>query len=186
MLKLFSLIYLILIFSNSVFAHAGSHGNNDCLVTVGDSELRLNGYQFKGKNPDRHYCRHFPHLGQTIIKIDSIATDLTDKAIELQVLKRHSWLGLILNNENAFSVIKQLPMQYFSRQVVSISSDINAIDVYAINLKLYSADSTTSEQRFLFLVGFPFVQIMVGIAVVLLLFIAFIFFRQLWSKRQQH
>lgn len=185
MLKIVFIITAALFFSEIALAHAGPHGNDECTVKVGNTELRLNGYQFKGSNPDRHYCRHFPHLGQTIIKIDSVSTDLSGSAIELQLLKRNSWLGLVLNSDDAFSVIKQQPLQYFSRQVVSIDSDIPSLDVYMIKLRLHTSDGKITEQSFMFVVGFPFAQIMVGIAVLLLLFIGFVFLRQLITKRQQ-
>ena len=184
-LKIVFIIAAALFFSEFALAHAGPHGNDECTITVANTELRLNGYQFKGSNPDRHYCRHFPHLGQTIIKIDSVSTDLSEFAIELQLLKRNSWLGLVLNADDAFSVIKQQPLQYFSRQVVSIDSDIQSIDVYMINLRLHAPDGTITEQQFMFVVGFPFAQIMVGIAVILLLLIGFVSLRQLIAKRQQ-
>ena len=183
--KVAFIIVVTLFFSEFALAHAGPHGNDECTVTVGDTELRLNGYQFKGSNPDRHYCRHFPHLGQTIIKIDSVSTDLSGSAIELQLLKRNSWLGLILNTDDAFSVIKRQPLQYFSRQVVSIDSDIQSIDIYMIRLRLHAPGGTITEQQFMFVVGFPFAQIMVGIAVILLLLIGFVSLRQLITKRQQ-
>jgi len=161
-------------------SHAGPHGNDECTLIVGGTEIRFNGYQFKGSNPDRHYCRHFPYLGQTIIKIDSITADLNDMAIELQILKRDSWLGLLVDTDNAFSVIKQKEMQYFSKQVVSIDADIQELDVYAVNMRLHMANGDIKEQTFMFLVGFPFAQIMVAIAVLLLLFLAFI----VLTKRQ--
>ena len=185
MLKIVFIMAAALFFSEVSYAHAGPHGNDECIVTVGDTELRLNGYQFKGSNPDRHYCRHFPRLGQTIIKIDSVSTDLSGSAIELQLLKRNSWLGLISNADDAFSVIKQQPLQYFSRQVVSIDSDIQSIDVYMIKLRLHAPDGTITEQQFMFVVGFPFAQIMVAIAVILLLLIAFVSLRQLITKWKQ-
>ena len=184
-LKIVFIMAAALFFSEVSYAHAGPHGNDECIVTVGDTELRLNGYQFKGSNPDRHYCRHFPYLGQTIIKIDSVSTDLSGSAIELQLLKRNSWLGLISNADDAFSVIKQQPLQYFSRQVVSIDSDIQSIDVYMIKLRLHAPDGTITEQQFMFVVGFPFAQIMVAIAVILLLLIAFVSLRQLITKWKQ-
>ncbi len=174
-----------MLLSDYAFAHAGPHGNNECLVQVGNTEIRLSGYQFQGRNPDRHYCRHYPFLGQTIIKVDSVSSDLSDMAIELQLLKRNSWLGLILNTNDAFSVIKRLPVQYFSGQVVSIDSDIQSLDVYAIKLRLRAVDGKITEQQFMFLVGFPFAQVMVAIAVLLLLVLAFVFFSQLRSERQQ-
>jgi len=184
-LKIAFIITATLFFSEFALAHAGAHGNDECTVAVGNTELRLNGYQFKGSNPDRHYCRHFPHLGQTIIKVDSVSADLSDFAIELQLLKRNSWLGLVSNADDAFTVIKQQPLQYFSRQVVSIDSDIQSIDVYMIRLRLHAPGGTITEQQFMFLVGFPFAQIMVGIAVILLLLIGFVSLRQLIAKRQQ-
>ena len=182
-MKLLIIISLLCSFSAKVFAHAGSHGNNECLVKVGKTELRLNGYQFKGSNPDRHYCHHFPHLERIIIKVDSISADLSKMAIELQLLKRQSWIGLLLNDDTAFSVIKKMPVQHFSQQVVSISSDIKEMDVYAINLRLIDASGIATDQRFLFLVGFPFAQIMVTIAGLLLLLIIFISLRRIRSKR---
>jgi len=184
-LKIVFIMTAVLLFSEVSRAHAGPHGNDECIVSVGNMELRLNGYQFKGSNPDRHYCRHFPHLGQTIIKIDSVSTDLSGYAIELQLLKRNSWLGLILNTDDAFSVIKQQPLQHFSRQVVSIDNDIQSIDVYMIKLRLHASDGMSTEQQFIFVVGFPFAQIMVGIAVILLLLIGLVSLRQLITKRQQ-
>lgn len=184
-LKLLLIISFAIGFVNLAHAHAGPHGNNECIVSVGNTELRLSGYQFKGRNPDRHYCRHYPHLGQTIIKIDSLSADLSKMAVEVQLLKRLSWLGLLFGSEDAFSVIEQQPLQHFSRQVVSIDSDIQSRDIYAILLRLQDADGEITEQRFIFMVGFPFAQIMVAIAVLLLLFIIFIFIRQWRFKRQQ-
>ena len=182
-LKVLSVLFFLLFSSIAAFAHQGSHGNDNCSVIVGDTELRLNGYQFQGSQSDRHYCRHFPYLGQTIIKIDSVTADLNDMAIELQLLKRNSWLGLVLNADDAFSVIKQQPLQYFSKQVVSIDSDIQLRDLYAIKLRLHKPDGEIVEQQFMFLVGFPFALIMVLISVVLLIFIIIIFLRQLMAKR---
>jgi len=163
----------------SSLAHEGSHGNDECLVTVGNIELRLNGYQFKGRDPDKHYCRHFPHLGQTIIKIDSTTADLTGIGVELTLLKRNSWKGLILNAEDAFTVVKQLPIQYFSKQVVSIDSDIQVRDIYAIKLRMHAVDGKIAEQQFSFFVGIPFALVLVGISVLLLIAISIIFLRQL-------
>ncbi len=176
---------LILFFSHSVYPHAGSHGNNECLFNIGDTELRLSGYQFKGGNTDRHYCRHFPNFGQTIIKIDSISSDLSQVAVELQLLKRNSWIGLLLNNQDAFSVIKSRPLQYFSgslsKGVVSIDADIQEMDVFALNIRLHNGENII-EEKFLFVVGFPFAQIMVGISVLLLFLLTFIVLRQKRSK----
>jgi hypothetical protein len=166
-------------FSGSSIAHEGSHGNDECLVTVGDMELRINGYQFKGRTPDKHYCRHYPYLGQTIIKIDSATTDLTGMGVELILLKRTSWKGLLLNSDDAFSVVKQLPIQYFSKQVVSIDSDIQDRDIYAIKLRIHTVDGKITEQQFNFFVGVPFAQVLVGIAVLLLIIISTIFLLQL-------
>ena len=183
MLKLLFIISFIIFFPGTIYAHAGSHGNDECIVNVGKFEIRLNGYQFQGKFPDKHYCRHFPYLGQTIIKVDSITTDLSEMSVELQLLKRKSWLGLVLQKDDAFSVIKQRPLQSFSNQVVSISSDLKTLDIYAIRLKLYAQNGTITEQQFMFIAGLPFTKIMVAIAAILLLFIVFIFIKQ--SKRQQ-
>ena len=178
-LKVLSISCFMLFFSVTALAHEGSHGNDDCRVSVGNIDLRLNGYQFKGKNPDKHYCRHYPHLGQTIIKIDSEKFDLTDMGLELQLLKRNSWKGLFLNDKDAFSVIKSMPVQYFSKQVVSMSSDIQDRDIYAIKLRLHAADGKITEQQFAFFVGVPFALVLVGISVLLLIFISIIFLRQL-------
>jgi len=166
-------------------SHDGPHGNDECTLLVGETEIRFNGYQFKGSQADRHYCRHFPFLGQTIIKIDSITADLGRMGIELQVLKRNSWIGLLMNADDAFSVIKQQEIQYFSQQVVSIDTDIQERDVYAIKMRLHGANGEVTEQQFVFLVGFPFAQIMVAIAVLLLLALAFIVITQWITKRQQ-
>lgn len=169
----------MMFFLGSALAHEGSHGNDECSVTLGNIELRLNGYQFKGRDPNKHYCRHYPHLGQTIIKIDSATADLTGMGVELILLKRNSWKGLILNAEDAFTVVKQLPIQYFSKQVVSIDSDIQARDIYAIKLRMHAVDGKITEQQFAFFVGVPFALVLVGISVLLLIVISIIFLQQL-------
>ncbi len=169
----------MLFFSTTLLAHQGSHGNNECLVSIDDIDLRVSGYQFKGSNPDKHYCRNFPHLGQTIIKFDSITTDLSGMGLEIWLLKRQSWLALISFSDNAFTVVKQLPIQYFSKQVVSIESDIQTRDIYALKLRLHGVDGKITEQQFDFFVGVPFALVLVGISVLLLLFISFIFIKQL-------
>lgn len=173
----------MLFFPMTVFSHSGSHGNDDCTLSIGDTEIRFNGYQFQGSAPDRHYCRHFPYLGQSIIKIDSVTADLTDMGIELQLLKRNSWLGLMTNAEHAFSIIKQQKIQYFSKQVVSIDADLQERDVYAVKMRLHAANGAITEQQFIFVVGFPFAQIMVAIAVLLLLLLIFIVVNQWLTKR---
>jgi len=179
-LKVLCFSFFMMFFSGMVLAHEGSHGNDECLLSVGENaELRLNGYQFKGRNPDKHYCRHYPHLGQTIIKIDSSSTDLTGMAVELQLLKRNSWTGLLLNSEDAYSVVKEMPIQYFSKQVVSIDSDIQDRDIYALKLKLHAVDGSITEQQFGFFVGVPFALVLVVISVLLLIFISVIFLIQL-------
>jgi len=183
-MKVFFLGCFLMFLPVMVHAHAGPHGNDECIVNIGDTELRLSGYQFKGSNPDRHYCHHFPYLGQTIIKLDSVTADLNNMAVELQLLKRQSWLGLILNADDAFSVIKQQEVQYFSKQVVSIDADIQERDVYALRLILHDANGKQIHQQFVFLVGFPFAQIMVAIAVLLLFILGFVVFKQAGSKRQ--
>lgn len=186
--KSFFITCLILFFSQSAYPHSGSHGNNECIFKLADTDLRLSGYQFKGGDPDRHYCRHFPHFGQTIIKIDSISSDLSQVAVELQLLKRNSWTGLLLNNDDAFSVIKTRPLQYFSgslsKGVVSIDADIQELDIFALNIRLHNGENII-EEKFLFVVGFPFAQIMVGISVLLLFLLTFIVLRQKRSKGQQ-
>jgi len=178
-LKVLFISLFVLFFSGLVQAHEGSHGNDECLISEGDVELRLNGYQFKGRNPDKHYCRHYPHLGQTIIKIDSATTDLTAMGIELQLLKRNSWKGLLLNSADAYSVIKEMPIQYFSKQVVSIEKDIQERDIYALRLRLHAADGSITEQQFAFFVGVPFALVLVVISVLLLIFISVVFLLQL-------
>jgi len=178
-LKVIVIYVFTMFFSTVAISHEGSHGNEECFITVGDIELRLNGYQFKGRNPDKHYCRHFPHLGQTIIKLDSTTTDLTGMGVEILLLKRNSWLDLLSFSDNAYSVVKQLPIQYFSKKVVSIQDDIQSRDIYAIKLRLHAVDGTITEQQFGFFIGVPFVVVLVGISVFLLLFISFIFLNQL-------
>lgn len=180
MLKVLVFSFFMMFFSGMVLAHEGSHGNDECLLSVGENvELRLNGYQFKGRNPDKHYCRHYPHLGQMIIKIDSATTDLTAMGIELQLLKRNSWKGLLLNSADAYSVVKEMPIQHFSKQVVSIEKDIQDRDIYALRLRLHAADGSITEQQFSFFIGVPFALVLVGISVLLLIFISVVFLLQL-------
>ena len=117
--------------------------------------------------------------------MDSVTSDLSGMAVELQLLQRNSWMGLLFNAEDAFSEIKQQPIQFFSKQVVSIETDILSRDVYALRLRLHQANGSIVEQQFTFLIGFPFAQIMVAIAVLLLLVLAVIVLKPLLFKRDQ-
>lgn len=177
MLKILIITFFLFFYSTMAFSHSGPHGNDECIVNVGHINLRLNGYQFQGKHPDRHYCRHYPQLGETIIKIDSTSNDLSLMAIELQLLKRNSWLGLL--TDQPLTIIKKLPIQYFSKGVVSISYNIPTIDIYAIKLQLHKSTGQVIEQQFLFIAGIPFAQFMVGIAILLFLTITIVFIKQL-------
>ncbi len=179
LLKLILVIGCMLVFPVLTMAHDGSHGNDDCLLAVEGVELRINGYQFKGSNPDKHYCRHYPHLGRTIIKVDSIKTDLTGMAVEMQLFKRQSWTDFLLNKDGAYTLVKQIPKQYFSEQVVSLDADIQDRDIYALKLRLYDVNGKLTEEQFRFFIGVPFAQVLVGIAVCLLIFITIIFLVQL-------
>ncbi len=179
LLQVILLIGFMLIFPVLSKAHEGPHGNDECLVSVGEVELRVNGYQFKGSNPDKHYCRHYPHLGRTIIKVDSTTTDLTGMAVEMELLKRNSWAGMLFNKEDAYTLVKQIPKQYFSEKVVSLDADIQDRDIYALKLRLYDVNGKLTEEQFRFFIGVPFAQVLVGIAVCLLIFITIIFLMQL-------
>lgn len=179
MFKKILIISAMFFLLNTVHAHSGAHGNDECLISVGNIQLRLNGYQFQGKKPDRHYCRYFPFLGQTIFKIDSISADLRDMSIELQLLQRKSWSDLLFNSEEAFFMIKQLPSQSFSNQVVALESELQTIDFYALKLLLKLADGSIVKKQFIFVAGIPFVHILLGIAVMLLLVVVVVFLNKL-------
>ena len=99
----------------------------------------------------------------------------TARLIELKVWGVH----LLTNSDDAYSVVKQMPLQYFAKQVVSIEQDVQSRDIYAIKLRLHAVDGSITEQQFSFFVGVPFALVLVAISVLLLLFISFVFLKQL-------
>lgn len=182
--RIFLLVFC-LFFPLQSFSHAGSHGNDDCLISIGNFHLRMNGYQFQGKRPDRHYCRYFPYLGQTILKLDTTHHDLSKFGVDLQLLKRTRWLALLFNPDQAFEVIKQKPLQNFSQQVVSIDTEIKSLDLYALHIKLHHPNGRMSQQLFLFAAGLPLIPILLGIATLLLILLGTLMIFRFNNKRQR-
>lgn len=151
-----------------VFAHAGDH-NNSCFLSVGDTRLRISGYQFQPELEGKHFCHFFPELGQIVLAVEPLAAGQEKTLVTLELAALTAWL----NPDQAFTVIKQQPEQLLGTGLASISQSIGQRGVYRLNVTLHDGSGNTQQQRFLFLVGFPVTKIMVMIAGLLVLVIGF-------------
>ncbi|MDD4907017.1 MAG: hypothetical protein PHD39_12795, partial [Methylobacter tundripaludum] len=62
-----------LMIDQPVFAHAGVDHDNSCFLTVGDTRLRISGYQFQPELEGKHFCHFFPELGQIVLAVEPLA-----------------------------------------------------------------------------------------------------------------
>ena len=151
----------------SAFAHAGVDHNNSCFLTVGDTKLRISGYQFQPELEGKHFCHFFPELGQVVLAVEPLAEEQSLVTLELAALT--SWT----DPDRAFTVIKQQPEQPLNSGLASISQTIRQRGIYRLNVTLKDDSGNSRQQQLLFLVGFPVTKIMVIMAGLLVLVIGF-------------
>jgi hypothetical protein len=176
--KLFVAALFGLVMSGSVFAHAGEHHSQNCFVDVGDTRLRLSGYQFQSGLENEHFCRVFPELGQIIIAVEPLEEGLENRQIALELLELSSWTDWLSNAEKAFAVIKQQPAKQFGAGLVSIQQTIGQRGVYALKVIMQDDSGHLRHQYFVFLVGIPVKKILAILAGLMLLAVGFT-----WSRR---
>ncbi len=164
-----------LMINQPAFAHAGVDHNNSCFLTVGDTRLRISGYQFQPELEGKHFCHFFPELGQIVLAVEPMAESQEKTLVTLELAALTSWL----NTANAFTVIKQQPEQV---GLASISQTIGQRGIYQLNVTLQDVSGNRQQQRFVFLVGFPVTKILVMIAGLLVLVIGFVAVRDFKTK----
>jgi hypothetical protein len=152
-----------------VFAHNGVDHNNNCFLTVGDTKLRISGYQFQPELEGKHFCHFFPELGQIVLAVEPLAEGQEKTLVTLELAALTSWL----NPTQAFTVIKQQPEQLIDTGLASISQTVRQRGIYRLNVTLQSASGNRHQQHLMFLVGIPVTKIMVMIALVLVVVIGF-------------
>lgn len=162
----------------SAFAHAGVDHNNSCFLTVGDTKLRISGYQFQPELEGKHFCHFFPELGQVVLAVEPLAEEQSLVTLELAALT--SWT----DTGRAFTVIKQQPEQSLNTSLASITQTIRQRGIYRLNVTLKDASGNSGQEQLLFLVGFPVTKIMVIMAGLLVLVIGFAGVRGFKSKEQ--
>jgi hypothetical protein len=157
------------------FAHAGVDHNNSCFLTVGNTRLRISGYQFqpelegKASAPahapylhpvGKHFCHFFPELGQIVLAVEPLAEGQEKTLVTLELAALSSWLNPAL----AFTVIKRQPEQILDTGLASISQTIGQRGIYRLNVTLKDGLGNQQQQGFVFLVGIPVTKILVMIA----------------------
>ncbi len=152
-----------------VFAHNGVDHNNSCFLSVGDSRLRISGYQFQPELEGKHFCHFFPELGQIVLAVEPLAETQEKTQIMLELAELTSWL----NPAQAFTVIKQQPGQALASGLASISETIPQRGIYRLSITLQDAFGDQQRQDFVFLVGIPVTKMLVMVAGLLLLVIGF-------------
>jgi len=156
-----------LMIDQPVFAHAGVDHDNSCFLTVGDTRLRISGYQFQPELEGKHFCHFFPELGQIVLAVEPLAEGQEKTWVTLELAALTSWL----NPAEAFTVIKQQPAQPIGTGLASISQTIEQRGVYRLNVTLQEGSGKSRQQRLIFLVGIPVTKILVMIAGSLLVFV---------------
>jgi len=156
-----------LMIDQPVFAHAGVDHDNSCFLTVGDTRLRISGYQFQPELEGKHFCHFFPELGQIVLAVEPLAEGQEKTLVTLELAALTSWL----NPAEAFTVIKQQPAQPIGTGLASISQTIEQRGVYRLNVTLQEGAGKSRQQRLIFLVGIPVTKILVMIAGGLLVFV---------------
>ncbi|WP_305908543.1 hypothetical protein Q9L42_010195 [Methylomarinum sp. Ch1-1] len=170
---------LSLFYWQTARAHLGPHESSDCFINIETTQLRFNGYQFHGQHPEKHYCRYFPQLGDVIIQIDSLQ-DLGPQQISLQWLELAS-LPQLFSEDKALVESQPSPWKPFADGINSLRKNVQQLGLYGIKIRLKAPNGVVRQQHFYFLVGFPVMPILLGVALLLLLLIGLIFLRQ--SKR---
>jgi hypothetical protein len=184
--RLISMLFMAALFGlvmpEPAFAHAGEHHSQNCFVDVGDTRLRLSGYQFQPGLENEHFCRVFPELGQIIIAVEPLEEGLENRQITLELLELSSWTGWLLNAETAFTVIKQQPAKEFGAGLVSIQQTIGQRGVHALRVIMQDDSGHLRHQYFVFLVGVPVKKILAILAGLMLLGVGFIWNRKIAAK----
>jgi len=178
-----SLFSLNLAIPTTLFAHAGvDHGDN-CFVDIGGFTLRLGGFQSEDKiGGGKHFCHIFPATGTVIFTFEADVVAQLNKKMNLKFLAADSYADLLFNNSRAFN---QTLVQV--SDAAAIQYDFSEAGLYALEVSLVSDElepSTNNTQRFLFLVGFPIIKMLVLTALGFLLMLGFVLLSQLKEGAQ--
>jgi len=179
-LLLLTVFSLNLAVSPTLFAHAGvDHGDN-CFVDIGGFTLRLGGFQAEDKiGGGKHFCHILPATGTVIFTFEEDVVAQLNKKMNLKFLAADSYADLIFNYANAFNqTLAQVS------DAATIQYDFPEAGLYALEVSLESDElepSTNNTQRFLFLVGFPVIKMLVFTALGFLLMLGFVLLGQLKS-----
>jgi hypothetical protein len=160
------------------FAHNGVDHNNSCFLTVGETRLRISGYQFQPELEGKHFCHFFPELGQTVLAVEPLAERQEKTLVTLDLAALTKWL----NPTQAFTAIKQQPEQVLETGLASISQTIQQRGIYRLTVTLQEASGNRQQQQLMFLVGFPVTKILVMFAGLLVLVIGFVALRDFKKK----
>ncbi len=169
-----TLFILNLIFTPKIYAHAGvDHGDN-CFVHLAGMKLRLGGFQSESKiGGGKHFCHLFPATGEVIFTFDPHAgLQMNNSELNLSLLAVESYWDILFDYDNAF---KQTLIQ--TSNTLTIAHTIPTPGLYAMQVTLQSDElepSINNSQRFLFLVGFPIIKILVFVAFGFLLLLGFV------------
>lgn len=177
---LLTIFSLNLAIPTALFAHAGvDHGDN-CFVDIGGFTLRLGGFQAEDKiGGGKHFCHIFPTTGSVIFTFEEDVVAQLNKKMNLKFLAANSYADLIFNNSMAFN---QTLVQVSDAAVIQY--DFPEAGLYALEVSLESNElepSTNNTQRFLFLVGFPIIKMLVFTALGFLLMLGVVLLGQLKS-----
>lgn len=161
-------------------AHAGvDHGDN-CFIHIAGEKLRLGGFQSKEKiGGGKHFCHLFPDTGKVIYTFDQ---KHKNQQLSLKFLAPESYWDIVFDYDQAFPLLLTQSIDTPSIQHVFPNMGIYALEV-SLQSKQAPANqllpSQNNTQRFLFVVGFPIIKILVFIAFGFLLLLCYVLLKQL-------
>ncbi|WP_143735970.1 hypothetical protein [Methyloprofundus sedimenti] len=176
---LITLFCINLTYTPMLLAHAGvDHGDN-CFVHLAGMKLRLGGFQAESKiGGGKHFCHLFPATGEVIFTFDALPdSQLKQKKLNLKLLAAASVWDILFDFDNSF---KQTLSQ--ADNSLTIKHTIPNMGLYAMQVSLQSDElepSINNSQRFVFLVGFPIIKILVLIGFGFVLVLAYVLLKQL-------
>jgi hypothetical protein len=154
------------------FAHNGIDHNNSCFLTVGETRLRISGYQFQPELEGKHFCHFYPGLGQTVVAVEPMQQEQGKTLVGLELARLTSWQ----RPDEAFTVVKRQAEQPLETGQASISETIWERGIYKLTVILNDDFGHSQRKSLMFLAGVPVTKILVmaagGIFVLIVGFVA--------------
>ncbi|ORU89478.1 MAG: hypothetical protein A6F71_00490 [Cycloclasticus sp. symbiont of Poecilosclerida sp. M] len=159
MSKVFYIILLTLIATNT-WGHGGvMNEGNECKLRVGPYVMNFSGYQPSNK-VSQQFCDDMPTVGKSIIVLDFIDNKLRDMTVNFRVIKSDVAAlgtdedGIINDDELAQTPHFEIPAKQYPTGTMTISQDFTEKGHF-IGYVVVEGENEKFISRFPFSVGYP-------------------------------